>query len=231
MTDATSIPFPVLLRTSDELAIVKPAGVAVELTSDPRTASVLEQIRRASSPGAKLPHRLDRPTRGVLLVALTDAAAATHGERVAAGAWRKLYVARVAPRPGVKPASLVGRQVVHLRRRGMRAEVVRAGGKRAELDVLAVAPAPDRPRELHALIELHTGRFHQIRATLAHLDSPLTGDEKYGGPPGTMYLEHAALLAAPAADDRPIWLHLARDPGRERIAPEVWRRLRDELNG
>jgi hypothetical protein len=43
------------------------------------------------------------------------------------------------------------------------------------------------------LIRLHTGRYHQIRAMLAHLGAPLAGDALYGGAPGRPYLEHVLL--------------------------------------
>ena len=33
------------------------------------------------------------------------------------------------------------------------------------------------------LVELHSGRFHQIRASFAHVRHPLVGDVKYGADP------------------------------------------------
>lgn len=43
---------------------------------------------------------------------------------------------------------------------------------------------------------LHTGRKHQIRATLAHLGHPVAGDSKYGNDKGYMYL-HAYSVDIP----------------------------------
>ena len=45
-----------------------------------------------------------------------------------------------------------------------------------------------------AKIELHTGRFHQIRATFAFIGYPIVGDSKYGAI--TKYKEGEIALCA-----------------------------------
>jgi 23S rRNA-/tRNA-specific pseudouridylate synthase len=101
-------------------------------------------------------------------------------------------VAQVAL-PVAEAAGLVGSHKAYLKVEGALARVVRAGGKPSFLDVTLAAPVPDSPGESHLLVRLHTGRFHQIRAMLAHRGAPLSGDVRYGGPAGRMYLEHAIL--------------------------------------
>ena len=90
-------------------------------------------------------------------------------------------------------------------------------------EILALAPAPDRANEAHALLRLHTGRYHQIRATMAYLGAPLASDWLYGSPASSrsdrFYLEHIALRFTPYGEGRPQALHQREDPDREAIDP------------
>jgi len=219
----------VLFRGDDFSVLVKPAGMSSELTLDDPSAvdpSLLAWARcQLDMPDARLPHRLDRITRGLIVIAHDAESAARLGNDLAAGRWRKHYLARVHPSPskaadGAQP--LVGMHTLHLNRTGRRAEIVRSGGQRAVTEILATAPAPDHPGESHVLLRLHTGRFHQIRATLAHLGAPVTDDPLYderarGG--SRPYLEHI-LLRMPVGDELRVF-HDQHDPSRERVADEL----------
>jgi len=119
---------------------------------------MLELCRAAGHPDAKLPHRLDRMTSGVLVVATDREALAHHNRAIAERSWGpKLYIARVvAPPPGGGGGDeedgggggggggglALGPRKAYLKRRGWRSEVVRCGGKPSFLDVLAAEPAP-----------------------------------------------------------------------------------------
>ncbi len=223
--DATSGgPEPrVLRRSAQDAVLVKPAGMSSEAPGGAREARVrggaptlIEWARmRLEWPDAELPHRLDRPTRGLVVVARDRAAVAAHNAAIRAGRWRKIYLARVRVGPERDPAALLGPHRAYLRREGRTARLVRSGGDPARLEVLAMAPSPARRGEHHLVIRLETGRYHQIRAMLAGLGAPLVGDADYGGAPGPFYLEHA-VLEYPAPDtDLPARIYDPADPERE----------------
>jgi len=203
--------------TAQELVVVKPAGLQCEVPRDSAADSLVKQLGEQGFEGLRLVHRLDAPACGLVVVARTADAAAYYGREIFERRWRKWYVARVA-RPADRVAGLVGSHKAYLKTEGNSALIVHAGGKPSFLDVVSVAPAPASPAQSDVLIRLHTGRFHQIRVMLANLGAPLVGDHRYGGPRGTMYLEHVMLGArpaianhewrvwvAPAHSDRPQW--------------------------
>ncbi|MDZ4753999.1 MAG: RNA pseudouridine synthase [Phycisphaerae bacterium] len=212
---------PVAFRNADTLVVVKPAGLSTEREAGSRGDSVLERVR--GQPGwadARVPHRLDRITRGFVLVARDAKSAAFHSAQVRDRAWTKCYVARVhAP---VDPQSLVGSHKRYVKRVGRIATIVRAGGDVALMDVLAVAPAPQHRDELHIAIRLVTGRYHQIRVMCADLGAPLVGDAAYGGDParGEPSLEHALFRCA-MSDGATITLFNAHDPERGAVDPSI----------
>jgi len=73
-------------------------------------------------------------------------------------------------------------------------EVTRSGGKPSHtlLRVIAIAPG------LHLIgARPLTGRTHQIRVHLAHLEAPLIGDPSYGGPKAPRLMLHARSLELP----------------------------------
>jgi 23S rRNA-/tRNA-specific pseudouridylate synthase len=203
--------------TPHEVVALKPAGLASELPRDPAADSLVRRLAAQGFSGLRLVHRLDAPSCGLMLVARSAEAAAHYAQEIAARRWHKWYVAQVAL-PRSKAEQLVGAHKSYLRVDGPSARVVRAGGKPSFLNVTLATPVPDVPDESHLLVQLHTGRLHQIRVMLAHRGAPLSGDVRYGGPSGrTMYLEHVILAArmfaslhwrvwlAPAHPDRVQW--------------------------
>lgn len=128
-----------------------------------------------------LPHRLDRPTSGVVLFARTSKALVrlnamfqTHD------AIQKTYWAITANCPN--PTE--GRLVHYLRRveKENKSYVAKPGGKdvkEARLRYRLIAKS-DRYHLLE--IALETGRHHQIRCQLAAIGCPIKGDLKYGAP-------------------------------------------------
>lgn len=225
----------VLLEGPGDAIVIKPAGMSVELRLAAGAAgedpSLLGWARRRWPQATpRLPHRLDRIARGIVVVALSDHAVAFHSAMIAQRRWNKYYLARI-PTESIDPQTLLGPHRVYLRTRGRRAEVVRSGGDPAWLTVLAAAPAPapslsptsgvaspapsshgrSHAEQSHLLIQLETGRFHQIRATLAHLGAPIAGDPIYDprmerwrhrpahSAPPAPYLEHI-VLRLPEAD-------------------------------
>lgn len=212
-----------------EMVAVKPAGLPCELPRDPLANSLLIALAGDGHSDLRLVHRLDAPACGLVLVARTRDAAAYYSAEIEARRWHKWYVARVAVSLG-EAQPLIGPHKAFLKTDGRHARVVRAGGKPSFLDVVAAAPAPGASDEADVLVRLHTGRFHQIRAMLAHAGAPLVGDTLYGGPEGDLYLEHVVLGVFPAGDrpwtvweapehpDRPRWAAAMREAVSEVVA-------------
>jgi 23S rRNA-/tRNA-specific pseudouridylate synthase len=211
----------ILEVTPHEIVALKPAGLASELPRDPAADSFVRRLETQGFSGLRLVHRLDAASCGLMLVARSAEVAAHYSQEIAARRWHKWYVAQVALTSS-KAEQLVGAHKSYLKAEGSCARVVHAGGKPSFLDVALATPVPDVPGESHLLIQLHTGRFHQIRAMLAHRGAPLSGDIRYGGPSGrTIYLEHAilAVRAFKSLESR-VWLAPSH-PDRVRWAPAL----------
>ena len=215
--------------TPHEIIALKPAGLASELPRDPAADSLVRRLAAQGFSGLRLVHRLDAPSCGLMLVARSAEAAAHYSQEIAERRWHKWYIAQVAL-PSSKAGQLLGAHKSYLKVDGASARVVRAGGKPSFLDVTLVTPVPDVPDESHFLVQLHTGRLHQIRVMLAHRGAPLSGDIRYGGPAGrAIYLEHAILAVrrfgslewgvwlAPGHRDRVRWAAALADAVEARV--------------
>lgn len=231
----------IVRRSDDEAVLFKPAGLSSERAGDPGLDSLLARARILLGwTDARLPHRLDRPTRGLMVVSRDAVAAARHGDEIRAHAWTKWYLARI-PATGrsadgtrLDATALAGPHRAYLRRDGDRARIVRSGGDPSRLTILAVAPATDRRDEAHALIHLETGRFHQIRAMLAHAGFPLAGDTTYGGAPrsghpstrdGTVDIDLESVALRIERAGRRMVHRLETHPARRGVASELERAL------
>jgi 23S rRNA pseudouridine955/2504/2580 synthase len=130
----------------------------------------------------ELVHRIDRETSGVLIVAKKRAALVTMHEAMRQGRVGKRYLALVAGDWSGPPQALRFPLHRYLTAEGERRVAVQDGGQVAGTRVRA------RSRLVHPQFgpltlmqaDLETGRTHQIRVHLSHVDHPLLGDEKYG---------------------------------------------------
>ena len=131
-------------------------------------------------------HRLDKGTSGLLVVAKHPHSQEKLKNQLHTGDFRRVYLAVCDGAPpeaegvidapiGVVDGSLMARQV-------------RPDGQSARTRYRVVERFPHRSL---VELELDTGRTHQIRVHMAHIDCPLTGDFLYGR-------EDKALISRPA---------------------------------
>ena len=177
-----------IVLEDEHLAIVaKPAGVVVHPAPGTRGATLVDALARvmplAPAAGPSRPgivHRLDKETSGLLVVAKTDDAYRRLVAAMQAREIARTYRALVAGAFGL-PAGRIEAPVGRSPRDRTRMAVA-PGGREAvtEFAVLEVfaRPAPAALLEVH----LHTGRTHQIRVHLAHIQHPVVGDATYGRP-------------------------------------------------
>ena len=138
---------------------------------------------RYNKPGAAfvgVPHRLDRPTSGIVVLAKTSKALERLNDMFRRGDVEKTYWAIVGNRPAEDEAELTHWLVRNEQQNKSYAyDRERPGAKQAILDYRLLVSLTN----YHLLeVELKTGRHHQIRCQLAKIGCPIKGDLKYGAP-------------------------------------------------
>lgn len=125
-----------------------------------------------------IPHRLDRPTSGIVVYTKTEKALIRMNEMFKGSGVQKTYWAIVDRLPQKTEATLVhyiSRDIVN--NKSIAFPVEKKGTKIAKLDYKLIKSSD----KYHLLeIALHTGRHHQIRAQLAAIGLHIKGDLKYG---------------------------------------------------
>lgn len=150
----------------------------------PLSELVAEYLKeKYQKPGAAfigVPHRLDRPTSGVVVLAKTSKALERLNEMFRRGDVKKTYWAIVANRPEETEGELTHWLVRNEQQNKSYAyDRERLGSKQAVLRYRLLCSLT----RYHLLeVELMTGRHHQIRCQLAKIGCPIKGDLKYGSP-------------------------------------------------
>jgi 23S rRNA pseudouridine955/2504/2580 synthase len=172
----------VLFEDADVMVLNKPAGLAVQGGSglSRHIDGMLETMRDAKGQRPRLVHRLDRETAGCLLVAKTRFAATALTGAFRHRSARKIYWALVAGVP--KPKQ--GRISTYLAKEENEEEsimrVAAHGDEGASHAVTYYAVVETSAQKL-AWVSLKpvTGRTHQLRAHMAHINHAIVGDPKY----------------------------------------------------
>lgn len=197
-------PLSVLYEDDDLIVIDKPAGLlsVPGRLAEHQDSAYLRIL--VNYPQAKVTHRLDMATSGILLFAKHRAAEVAVSKLFQARSVKKNYVALVQGR-------LSGE---------------------GSIDVPLIADWPNRPKQKvdfdigkpantlyqqldydteqdisRILLQPITGRSHQLRVHLAHIGHPITGDKLYHSNPAASPLNRLALHASYLAFEHPLQDH------------------------
>ena len=204
---AEPIPLRIIYEDAELLVIDKPAGLVVHPAAGNWEGTLLNALLHhapelAGVSRAGIVHRLDKDTSGLLVVARTLEAQNALVEQLQARSVSREYQAvtvRVMTAGGTVDAP-IDRHPVDRKRMA-----VVAHGREAITHYRVL----ERFRaHTHVTVKLETGRTHQIRVHMAHINFPLVGDPVYGGrlrlPAGVseelrQYLQHFPRQALHAA--------------------------------
>jgi tRNA pseudouridine65 synthase len=179
----------IIYQDDDVVAINKPAGLLVHRSwiDKGETRFAMQMLRDQIGQYVYPVHRLDKPTSGVLLFALSSEVAAQMGQIFEQGLVQKEYLAVVR---GYTPLSGV---IDH----PLKEELDKMTDKKARQDKpaqpavthferLATSEQPftieKYPQSRFSLIKAYpkTGRKHQIRRHMKHISHPIIGDANHG---------------------------------------------------
>jgi 23S rRNA pseudouridine1911/1915/1917 synthase len=179
--------FEVVYEDNHLLAVNKASGILSQgdKTGDDSIlelgkAYLVKKYQKSGEAYLGLPHRLDRPTSGLIILAKTSKALSRLNKMFQDHKVQKTYWAVVKDKP--QPPN--GHLRHHLLRDKQKNKSTaydheKQGSKLAELDYHCVLSLDN----YHLLeVKPKSGRHHQIRSQLAKIGCPIKGDLKYGFP-------------------------------------------------
>lgn len=197
-------PLEMIYEDEDLVVINKPAGLLSVMGRLPEHQDSAYLRVLAQYPSAKVTHRLDMATSGLLMFAKHRDAEVAISKMFQARTVKKYYVALVQgqiQQDGSVEVPLITdwenrpRQMVHFEL-GKPAKTL---FQSIEYDVTT-----DQSR---VRLEPVTGRSHQLRVHMMHIGHPIIGDKLYHPDPARFHLKRMALHAAYLAFQHPLKMH------------------------
>lgn len=180
-----------MYKSEHLIAIDKPAGLLVHRSALDRHEheNALRLLRDQSGHYLYPVHRLDKPTSGVLIFALSKEAATHFATQFEQGLVQKNYLAVV--RGHCDKTGVIDHPV-----RDRDAKDKKPADAITRYNTAATLELPvhvDRyPTTRYSLLQVQpqTGRRHQIRLHMKHISHPIVGDTNYGKTPHNKFFTH-----------------------------------------
>ena len=173
----------VIYEDKDKIIVNKPAGQLSQSARGFDMDLVSEVLTYRKNKGeeayAAIINRLDRPVSGLVLIAKNKKEAARLSALMQRESLCKQYLVLVCGRPHSDTGKDNTSKVVSKEQ---------AGAKKAVLEYSLIDYDEER-NVSRLLINLITGRHHQIRVQLSSRNLPVVGDGKYGGNPAVKKAE------------------------------------------
>ena len=193
--EQTDVDLPILYEDDDVIVVNKPSGLLTHakggLSDEPTVAEIIRPKTSFATdtdrPG--IVHRLDRDTSGLLIIAKNPESAAHLQRQFAERTAKKTYIAITDGKPKLNAAKIdlpIGRNPS-----APSTFRIDPNGKPAQTTYHVLAE-----NDAQSLVELKptTGRTHQLRVHLTHLNAPILGDRVYGKSSDYRMMLHAQKL-------------------------------------
>lgn len=167
----------IVYKNNQLLGFNKPTGLAVQQRNkEEKALENLAEIYLHSK--VHIIHRLDQPASGVVLMAKNSSAHAALSQQFHDRTVKKTYLAVVKNAPPEKEGTLIHYLGKNPKlNKSFVVDKKSASAKKAELTYRLLGKSD---HYYLLLIDLISGRHHQIRAQLAAINCPIKGDVKYG---------------------------------------------------
>ena len=193
--EQADVDLPILYEDDDVIVVNKPSGLLTHAKgglSDELTVAEIIRPKTSFATDTDRPgivHRLDRDTSGLLIIAKNPESAAHLQRQFAERTAKKTYIAITDGKPKLNAAKIdlpIGRNPS-----APSTFRIDPNGKPAQTTYHVLAE-----NDAQSLVELKptTGRTHQLRVHLAHLNAPILGDRVYGKSSDCRMMLHAQKL-------------------------------------
>jgi len=156
--------------------LTQPSGTSRESLEEKAKNWLKDKYNKPGNVFLEAIHRLDKAASGIVVFAKTSKALSRLTAEVRNRNVKKIYHVLVGKHPP-KNFGVLEHYLVHDNFRATVVDKEVSGAKPAKLHYKVII---ERPEQILLEVELITGRYHQIRAQLASVGSPILGDTKYG---------------------------------------------------